>query len=110
MTDIELEPLPPQLRFRAFRVRAYTTARDPERWAWMREQMHYGRALGPWRRSYNQATGDAIAGVLIHARNHFIVIVSSRGKVREITERQFQRGRCEAWETLEHRDAVGVWG
>ncbi len=98
-----------QVKFRAFSVRSFCKRFDAEAIAFNAQMTERGRAMGPWRRSFNVATGDAIAGFRPHERS-FVIIVNSQGKVRELTANQYDAGRAQYHTDIEDRDASGVWG
>ncbi len=69
------------------------------------------RDVGPWRRSYPAALADARANVdPMKSRISVWEILDSKGKAREISETQWERGIDEYHASIALRDAVGVWG
>lgn len=65
--------------------------------------------VGPWRRTYPAALADARADVAPHKRGIWSV-EDSRGREREISETQWERGLDEYHDGIAARDARGVWG
>jgi hypothetical protein len=62
-----------------------------------------------WHNSRAEAVRDAIYDYVPHSRA-FYGIEDSRGKRKELTEKQYEKAEATYYKTMQARDARGVWG
>jgi hypothetical protein len=77
----------------------------------IRRNQYGEHACGPARRSFPAALADARHDIdPMRARISTWIVRDSKGREREISETQLDRGIGEYHNAIAHRDAVGVWG